>query len=314
MKKIIPSVTLIAAIIVFYPIHVLKGGDSPAQEKNYPGNRLVIWAHSDIQPRNLKERAHYEIAAADVRDNLQPVDMGIMAGDIVQYSDSDNDFMWILETRKMAAVPYWYEITGNHDARNIANFFKYMKKPLYYSVIWGNVIIIFLADEINSSPTEISDHSFRFWEECVTKNQDKTVITITHAQIPESGLVFSSIHRSKILDSGRFVNVLKKYRVDLWLSGHTTLPPFGEYQRSRPGDMNNTLFVNISGIRRDLGNVRSCFLFFEKGKGELIVRFRDHDRKKFIEGKEEKIVLRAPFNPGEARPVMVMPEGVIIPE
>ena len=247
--------------------------------------------------------------------SLGPVNMAILAGDIVQYAVSDSDFRWILETRALAGIPHWYEIAGNHDQRNIANYFKYIRKPLYYTVTAGNLVVILLSDEVNSSPQEVSDHAFQWWETWVAGNQDKTIITVTHAQIPESGLMFSSIYRSRVLGSERFTAVLKKYRVDLWLSGHTTSPELGDFNENTVKELNGTLFINISSIRREPGmSVRSRIIYLAEKSDEMIIKFRDHDKKKFITGHEKRLRLRAPFRGPAGAPKIHFPPGTIIPE
>lgn len=310
---VIISVFFIVPLPVFF--HASGGPSDKAAPDDAKGREFIIWAHSDIQPQNMKERDHYRIAALDIKENIRPVNAAIVAGDIVQYAESDEDFRWILETRGIASVPYWYEIAGNHDERNIANYFKYMKKPLYYTVAAGNLLIILLSDEVNSSPSEISDHAFHWWEKWVMENQDKTIITVTHAQLPESGLMFSSIYRSKVLGSERFTEVLKKYRVDLWLSGHTTSPAIDSFNDNSVKELNNTLFINISSIRREPGmSVRSRIIYLSENSDEMIIKFRDHDKKKFIDGNERRIKLRAPFSGRGGTPKIYYPGGTIIPE
>lgn len=275
-------------------------------------NKYVIWAHSDIQPQNKSEREHYETAIQDIKSNIDNINLVILAGDIVQRRKSTSDYRWFLSQRNKLNIPYWYEIVGNHDARNFANYFKYIKKPLYYHVTIGNLIILFMSDEINNSPTVISDHTFNWWKKLVINNQDKIIITVTHAFLEQSELMGYRFYRSNILKSERFAKVLKKYYVDLWLAGHTSAPSSLGYNKSQIKELNNTLFLNISSIRREYGlNVESRFLLFENNSDQLIIKMRDHDNKEFVDSREIKLKLRTPFKLKNNKPEIIYPQGMI---
>lgn len=49
-------------------------------------------------------------------------------------------------------------------------------------------------------------------------------MTVTHAPLEGSKMPFSTLKRKQIKDSKRFTNVLKRYRVDIWLSAHIHIP------------------------------------------------------------------------------------------
>ncbi len=276
-------------------------------------NYCLIWALSDIQPKNREEREHFRDAVNDIRRNYPLPDAAILAGDIVQRKeDSPDDFKWFLKTREEAGIRYWYEIAGNHDARSLGEYFTYIKKPYYYSVEIGNIRIILLSDEVNNSPTVISDEAFNWWRKEVTGNQDKNIITVTHAALPQSGLAFTGIYRSQILDSKRFTEVLKKYRVDLWLSGHTTTPYIRGFNERYVPELNNTLFINLSAIRREVTTSVSSRLFvFKKNSRELVIRMRDHDKREFKSGLELKYKLRHPFQMKDPAPRIIYPPGLV---
>jgi hypothetical protein len=278
-------------------------------------NNFTIWAHSDIQPENNDDRKYYELALDDVKNNFPPVSMAIVAGDIVQGEKSKNTFLWYLEVRKKVNIPYWYEIAGNHDARNFANYFHYVRKPLCYAVKQGNVAIIFLSDEVNSSPTEISDTTFEWWKKLVTENQDKTIITVTHAYLKKSALFGHSFYRSNILKSERFVRVLKQSRVDLWLAGHTSAPDIGSNKMNVLKELHNIMFLNISSIRSDMGiDVSSRLIIFEQGSDIMTIKTRNHEEKKFPKDRVYRIKLRAPFKNTTSKPEILVPKGMLIPE
>jgi hypothetical protein len=274
--------------------------------------KLHIWALSDIQPQNKEEYYHFELAIDDANKNFPKVDLALLAGDIVQRHNSDHTYKWFLKTRNKSYIKHWFEIAGNHDARNFANYFKYIQKPLYYSVKIGNILILCLSDEINNSPTEISDSTFNWWKEQVINNQDKIIITMTHAYLEQSKLFGYRFHRSNILNSTRFADVLKKYRVDLWLAGHTTAPSSLGYNKARIKELNNTLFINISAIRKEFGiEIESRLIILENNSNKLLIKMRNHEDKEFVKNREIVIKLKTTFKMKSRTPKLIYPKGVI---
>jgi predicted MPP superfamily phosphohydrolase len=294
-------------IIILFSCNSSKNNFKKEDRKN----SLIIWAHSDIQARNISERKEYADAIKDVKKNIGLPDIGIIAGDLIQrHRDAENDFKWFFKLRKSIDIRYWYEISGNHDARSFANYFKYVKKPLYYTVVVGNLIIIFLSDEVDSSPSEISNAAFDWWKKWVTENQDKNIITITHASLKNSGLWFTGLERTIILNSKRFEDILSKFKVNLWLSGHTSVPLFMGYSSNYVKKFNNILFMNISSIRSDyLLNSSSRFIYVFKDKKMILIRRRDHKRKEFNDFEDIIVKLKHKFL--YAAPIMVIPEGIV---
>jgi predicted phosphodiesterase len=288
-----------------------KGGEKFVPDKRE--DHYIIWALSDIQPKNRKEREHFHIAVNDIRQNFPVLDAAICAGDIVQRKkDSMEDYNWFLNTRKKTGIRHWYEIVGNHDARSLSEYFTFIKKPYFYSVEIGNIRIILLSDEVNNSPTVISREAFNWWKKEVIENQDKNIITVTHAALPESKLAFTCLYRSQILDSKRFIRVLKKYRVDLWFSGHTTTPHIRGYNEKHAPELNNTLFINLSSIRREMGiSVSSRLLVLKKNSRDLVIKMRNHDKRKFSSDLEVKFKLRYPFSMKNRAPRIIYPPGLV---
>lgn len=307
--------SLIAATVLGLVSQVAQAVEPVVQEPA-EGNahQLVIWAHSDIQPRNDKELKQYARAVADMRSAVGRIDMAVLAGDMVQYRDSAEQYNWLLRTRRELPIPFWFEIAGNHEARNYKNYFAYIKKPMHYSVEVGNLLLIFMSDEINSSPTEISDLTFAWWRDLVIDNQDKIIITIAHAYLAQSQLFAHKLYRSKILRSGRFARVLEKYRVSIWLAGHTTnFPGIGRGESIIQG-LNGTLFLNVSSIREDFGiNSKSRLIVFEDGSQIAAVKLRDHRERSFIEDREIRLPLPHPFVYDGKPPRMTPMPGTLMP-
>lgn len=306
--------------VLFFILSCSTGGALSVREEG--GEKFIlsdreesylIWAFSDIQPRNRKEREHFSAAVNDIRQNFPVPDAAICGGDIIQRKkDSFDDFRWFLKTRKITGISRWFEIAGNHDTRSLSDYFTFIKKPYFYSVEIGNILIILLSDEVNNSPTVISDEAFKWWEKEVIENQNKNIITVTHAALPESKLPFTGIYRSQVLNSGRFVRVMKKYNVDIWLSGHTTIPHLRGYNEKYAPELNNTLFINLSAIRREMGiSVSSRFLVFRKNSKELVIKMRDHDKREFDGSLEIKFKLRYPFRIETRVPRIIYPPGLV---
>jgi len=212
---------------------------------------FIIWSYSDIQPRSESEKNHYTQAVKDVSDNFTSIDMAIFAGDIIQKSHYKEIYLWYLDTRSKAPVKERFDIAGNHEWRAIDLYKKHISKDLFYSIERGNLLILMMSNEKKGRQTWISDSTFRWWEKMVINNQDKIIITVTHATLKGNGLSSSKLDRLIIADSGRFREVLKKYRVDIWISGHSHIPgwmPGTEVTNSRLG---GTTFIDNGAIRDD---------------------------------------------------------------
>ncbi len=244
---------------------------------------FIIWAHSDIQPRSPEEKVQYEKAITDISNNFAAVDMAIMAGDIVQFSHFDEIYTWYIRTRKKAPVKEWHDIAGNHDWRAIELYKKYVNKQLHYSVTKGNLLILMMSNEIPGRPTYISDETFTWWKDMVIKNQDKIIITVTHGALKDSGIMASHLDRLIILDSKRFTDILKKYRVDIWLSAHSHFPGWMANMHNKNKDTGNTVFIDLGAIREDfLTQSESVLFFFRQDSSSAIMKRRDHSSGKYM--------------------------------
>ncbi len=242
---------------------------------------LIIWAHSDIQPDRASRRKYYENAIADI-DALFKADVALVAGDIVNWPKSDDDFKWYQQAKAASSIKYWYEIAGNHDQKNYINYKKYINMPLHYSVQIGNILLLCMSDESKSPETDISDEAFKWWKDMIINNQDKIIITMTHGYLKQSRMLWTIIQNRNIGKSERFADVLKKYRIDLWLCGHTHLSHSFNKSIRTADDLNGTLFLNVSAIGNGKYNDSESFLlFFKKNSDELIIKSRNHDEKTF---------------------------------
>ncbi len=265
---------------------------------------LAVWALSDIQPARTSQRSHFEDAIADINEAAPSASLGIVAGDIVHHKDSGSVYKWYLESRAKAKIRHWFEIPGSHDTNDIENYRKYIRKPAHYSVRLGNLLMLFMGDEGDGPRQRISDMTFRWWQEMVANNQDRIIITVTHAMLEESGLFGSMMPENSIEDSSRFAGVLRRYRVDLWLCGHKHIPAYFNGKWKAQDDLKGTLFVNVSAIIKDPpAGSQSSLLIFRKGLSYCMVRARNHEYRKWEKKADTLFELGRPFEWDGAPPV-----------
>jgi len=259
---------------------------------------FIIWSHSDIQPKDNKTLRDFKIAVDDM-SQLERIDISITAGDIVEKSRSEHLYREYLELRKKVNCLNWFEIAGNHEWRDIETYTRLVNPKLHYSVTAGNILLLFISNSAPGRMTEIPDNVFQWWEQNVIENQDKIIITVTHGSLKNSGLLQSraKIERQFIKNSERFESVLKKYKVDIWISGHSHIPgylPFTDYKNE---DLGGTIFIDNGAIREDLfSNIESRVIIFKKDSDIVTIKHRDHKEKKYITSFEKEYRLSKKFH------------------
>ena len=161
---------------------------------------------------------------------------------------------------------------------------KYIKKPLYYSVHIGNIIFLFLSDEVDCKQTVISDKAFKWWKEKVIRNQKCIIITITHGLLKESNLMGTSLSKLIIKNSNRFVDILTKYRVDIWICGHSHIPYYLPDKIVLSKELNGTLFIDVSAIRKDIfSNIESRIFIFKINSRFVLIKSRNHEKQLYYD-------------------------------
>ena len=290
----------------------LRIGEGPESRPPIDQDRtFVVWMLSDIQPSTPAERVLFEQTIDDVNDHVGRVDMAVIAGDLVKSRSQDDDFTWFMNIRNLSKVRHWYEIAGNHDVRSEPLFHRYFPRPAYYGIEVGNILFLLLSDELPSSKTDISEEAFRWWRDMVAKHQERIIITVTHAQLANSGLLGSSFASRQIAGSARFEKVLRELRVAVWASGHTHLP------QGLPGtvtvneELGGTCFVNVSSINSGpFTDSQSRFLIFEEGSDRLLIRSRNHYLGRFDEGLDILLPLNKPFKSGQEPSLIIAPQNL----
>jgi 3',5'-cyclic AMP phosphodiesterase CpdA len=271
--------------------------NSKINSQNIRGNNNIfrIWALSDIQPRSPDERNAFKNAISDINNNIKEVNFSIVAGDIVNTTDEEI-FDWYIAERNKSYIKTWYEIIGNHDLKNDNGklFRNKLRNQLNYSLTVDNMIYIFMSDALKSRPTDISDETFKWWKNLVINNQDKIITVVTHAPLEGSNIPFSEDKDRQILDSNRFRQVLKQYKVDLWLSGHLHLPNEFTNTLNRNENLNDIIFVHISSIRPEflgLKHSQSRFIEFLCGENMIRIKSRDHQSGKWNDELEKSFII-----------------------
>ncbi len=280
--------------------HSAQSADAPGKSRSaslFPHRQeFILWALSDIQPKNSSQRWHLEKAIEDINQNFTEVTAAIVAGDIVHHRESKDDFIWYLSAKSKSKVPHWFEIAGNHDMKDEKDYRKYIGEKLHYSVTVGNILMLFMSDEDRFPAQKISDETFQWWKRKVEKNQDRIIITITHAYLKQSGLFGYPIPSRNITGSERFASVLKKHRVALWICGHTHLPGFIRERYTSPPLYRHTTFINVAAIRKSMfNNIESNLIYFFSGKDKARIRRRNHEKGRFVRSLEIEVPLGRTF-------------------
>ncbi len=246
---------------------------------------FVVWALSDIQPRNKKERKHFKHALAKIKE-IKKVDMAVVAGDIVHSkSEAVVDYKWYQKSKKSVNIKHWFEIAGNHENRDISIYKKHIRKSLHYAVTAGNLMFIFISDTNRKPFSEIPDKVFLWWKKLVINNQDKIIVTVSHAALNKSSLLASIIPSLSIKKSKRFEQVLRKYNVDLWISGHSHFAYNMKGDVTKPGRFKNTLFVDVSSIRKEILMLGDSYLIvFKQNSNRMSLIPIDHTKNKIQYG------------------------------
>jgi len=234
---------------------------------------------------NRKQRKEFEEAISDINKNVPGIDLAIVAGDMVDTAD-ERDFDWYISEKPSSYIKEWYEIAGNHDLKldRGEGYKRKIRKDFYYSFAKGNILFILMSDEERDKATEISDEAFEWWKDLVINNQDKITVVVTHAPLEGSGIPFSTHEDRQIKDSWRFAEVLKKCRVDMWLSGHLHLPHSMNNNIVGKDEYNGTLFINVSSIRTELMGLKpseSRIIMFVCGSDRVLIRSRNHTEKRY---------------------------------
>lgn len=294
----------ISTFLLMLPVLVLLSacadipiGDYHTWKQAHIKKQFVLWLMSDIQPGSVEQRVDFENAVEDVNDHIEQVDLAVIAGDVLKARSKKEDFEWFFQTKQLSKIETWAIIAGNHDVRSGEIFQQYFQVPAYYGIECGSLLLLFLSDESELSSTTIGDTAFYWWEEMVKKYRHKTIITVTHGQLPGSGLLGSGVKSRLIERAERFEKILKQEYVSFWASGHTHLPQGLTGTININNKLGGTCFVNVSSIGSGpMLSSQSRFVIFTEGSDIAWVRSRNHSSHKFEKSLDYPIKLHRAFS------------------
>lgn len=275
--------------LIFLIIAALSAVFSSCGGKPFPEeifdrkNVFKVWALADIQPARTAHRRAFEKAVADINLNTKGIQMAFVAGDIVNFPEG-GVFDWYLSERSKSYIRNWREIAGNHDMKDGGALYREKIGEFHQTYVYGNIVFVFLSDEEGNKATTIEGDTFEWWKKTLENNRGKIIVVITHAPLEGSSIMFSGLKDRQILRSERFSEVLKKEKVDLWLSGHLHLPHFFPRTITRKKNLGGTTFVHISSIRPELAglkNSESRLLAFYCGTKKASIFSRNHEKEKW---------------------------------
>lgn len=301
---------LFTALILSLSCSTAPADNSGGTAWSFNSSDLVLWVFGDLQPRSEDEREDFEVAADDIA-SMKNIDASICIGDIMQHGKEytiAEEFDWFYRTYSRAGIKEIYEIAGNHDARNIKEYLKATGKPLHYSLRYGNLIIIMLSDEEDSSGSDIPDGVFLWWKSIIENNRDKIIITVTHSHVENTGFCYNYPAYRNLQGSGRFTDVLKHEKVELWLFGHTHIPSCLGQSKRTLYSLNGTVFMNVASIREDFffSYSESRIIILKNGSDRMTVKIRDHRHRKYRDLLEQTIELKTGFHYTGEAPVMTV--------
>lgn len=284
--------------------------ESSSTPEVFNNDDLVLWVFGDLQPRGEDEREDFDVAVDDIAA-MKNIDASLCIGDIMQHGKEytiAEEFEWFYSTYSRSGIRDIYEIAGNHDARNINEYLKASGKPLHYSLQYGNLIIIMLSDEEESSGSDVPDEVFQWWKSIIENNRDKIIITVTHSHVQNTGFCYNFPSYRNLQGSERFTEVLKKEKVELWLFGHTHIPSCLGQSKRRIYSLNGTVFINTASIREDFSfsYSESRIIVLKNGSDEMTVKFRDHRHRQYRDFLEQSIKLKTKFRYNGEKPVMTI--------
>ncbi len=310
VKKLMHLRLLLPAAILFSALCSSAPVNSPdTSAESYNSEDLVLWVFGDLQPRNQNEREDFDTAVNDMA-SIKNIDASLCMGDIIQAATGENiqkSFDWFYTTYRRTGIKEIYEIAGNHDARNIPGYTRATGKPLHYSLQYGNLIIIMLSDEEDSSGSDIPDPVFEWWKSIIEKNRDKIIITVTHSHVANTGFCYNFPSYRNLQGSERFTEILKKEKVELWLFGHTHIPSCLGQSKRRINSLNGTVFMNAASIREDyfFSYSESRIIILKNGSDEMTVKIRDHRNREYRDLLEQTVKLKTKFQHAGGEPVMI---------
>ena len=280
--------------------------------KRIAASAVVMGATGGVVPARAQERSRQVLVFSDIhighiadgvdgsewmaralkelRENQIRVDYAMALGDIAHHANADA-FKAYKQLKKQSGIETWFELAGNHEygKEGLEDYEAVVRSAKPYAHIDGNLAWFVISDEAKGVPGNISDETFDWLKKAIAENQDKIVIVCSHQ------LVHNTIRKSE--DAQRYIHpkekiaeMLKAYRVDLWMCGHEHHRPYSKQEIRR---VNNTTFINVASMSHAYGSKesQSFLLQFKQGAKSIVARRRVHDRQEFSIDFETEIPL-----------------------
>jgi hypothetical protein len=234
-----------------------------------------------------------------------------MVGDMVDEGEDDNevgsyDFVDYINALKESKLPRHkvFHIAGNHEfnrnavgtdelSSGLTEYDTWFPKRNYHT-LQGNILTIFMSSENYTVGTAINNATFEWWEKLVRENQDKIIITVTHAPLYDT-TSYSTNASFHIKDSERFIDVLDEAGInhDIWLHGHNAYNISQGFLDSveKHGTWHMNVGLHIKTSIFEGWDVHSRFLYFTQGSTTCTVKMRNHVDGEWKDSKELTVTL-----------------------
>lgn len=259
------------------------------------------WVMSDLHigyEEGGKDGAEWFVSACkDMQQEHADIAYAMTLGDIT-HGGNEQQLKKYITTRDASGIKTWHEIAGNHEYHDgkADSFKQLIRSTDPYSVVDGNLVWIFLSDELAGVQGDLTPKSCDWLEAELAKHKDKNIIVCSHQGVKDTTIKTNEPARH-IHPSNRISEIIKKSNIALWMSGHEHHSPYSEKHIAR---VENTTYINIASMSYayNTGSSQSCLLEFIPGAKEFVARRRQHENQKFMPEFEVKIPLLYPIELG----------------
>jgi 3',5'-cyclic AMP phosphodiesterase CpdA len=236
----------------------------------------------------------FELACKDMKQDYADIAYAITLGDIT-HGGNETQLKNYIKTRDASGFLTWYEVAGNHEYHDgkADSYKQLIRSTNPYSVVDGNLVWIFLSDEMPGVQGDLKPESCDWLENELLKHKGKNLIVCSHQGVKNTTL---NTHRGDrhIHPADRISAIIAKSNIALWMSGHEHQSPYTAKHIAR---VENTTYINVASLSHayKTGSSQSCLLEFVSGAREIIARRRTHDTRTFMPEFEVKIPLPYPL-------------------
>jgi len=245
--------------------------------------RVWAWADTHIgMQKDGKDGAEWgELSIREMQKNLAPPDYTLVLGDITHWYKREQ-FREYARLRELSRWPRWYELVGNHDFNGTTSgdYWRHVRREERYVLLDGNLAWIMVSSERGKSDGIVRPPTRAWLPKVLAKYQDRNVIVCTH-QLVENTLRHTD-HDGAVIHPQEWIRqLLKDYRIDLWLCAHEHGPKRDHRQIKKIG---RTMFINVASLSHAYGTqaCNSFMLEMTAGKKTVEARCRHHDIEKYV--------------------------------